>query len=81
MSRGADVRFVDYLLRVWTVSVKALSGKHRKLPKWVWDELESYDILSVYEDRKINVKIITEPKLGELLGKSLAEIEIADKIE
>jgi hypothetical protein len=55
----------------------------KKLPKWVWDELDKcgQDILSVKEDGKLPVRIMVEPKLEELLGKSLAEIEIGEPIE
>src|SRR5262245_2520222 len=50
MSRGNDIRFVDYVLRVWRVSCKV-----KKLPKWIWKELETNDILSVKEDGKLPV--------------------------
>lgn len=73
MSRGADISFVDCAMRVWTVSCKC-----KKLPKWVWEELEKQDILSVKEDRKVTLRIIPEPKLEELLGKA---IELAEPIE
>ena len=45
MSRGIDVSFVDYLMRVWAVSCKC-----RRLPKWARKELETHDILAVKED-------------------------------
>jgi hypothetical protein len=70
MSRGADVRFVDWVFRVWKVSCKV-----KKVPKWIWDELESNDILSVKHDYKGTLKIMTEEKLDELLGQ--AEIKRA----
>jgi hypothetical protein len=78
LSRGADVSFFDYRLRRWGVSCKV-----KKLPKWMWDELDKcgQDILSVKEDGKLPVRIMVEPKLEELLGKSLAEIEIGEPIE
>jgi hypothetical protein len=75
MSRGADVTFVDFLLRVWRVSCKC-----KKLPKWIWDELEKHDIAAVHQDYKPKAFIITEDKLRELLG-SIPEIEIGEVIE
>jgi hypothetical protein len=78
LSRGADISFFDCRLRRWGVSCKV-----KKLPKWMWDELDKcgQDILSVKEDGKLPVRIILEAKLEELLGKSLAEIEIGEPIE
>jgi hypothetical protein len=80
LSRGSDVTFFDYRLRRWKVSCK-VRNKPKGLPKWMWDELETHDILSVKEDGKLPVRIILEGKLEELLGKSLAEIEIGEPIE
>jgi hypothetical protein len=63
MSRGVDVTFVDYALRVWKVSCKCM-----KLPKKIWDELEGHDIVAIHQDHKEKAYVILEGKLKELLG-------------
>jgi hypothetical protein len=68
LSRGADVSFFDYLLRRWKVSCKV---KNPALPKWMWKELETHDILSIKEDGKLPVRLILESKLEELLTKAM----------
>jgi hypothetical protein len=42
--------------------------KNPALPKWMWDELETHDIISIKEDGKLPVRIILEAKLEELLA-------------
>jgi hypothetical protein len=66
MSRGVDVTFVDYKMRVWKVSCKCM-----KLPKKIWDEFEklNHDIVAVSEDRKEKAYVILESKLKELIGE------------
>jgi hypothetical protein len=61
MSRGVDVTFVDYSMRVWAVSCKCM-----KLPKKIWNELETHDIVAISEDRKEKAYVILESKLREL---------------
>jgi hypothetical protein len=61
MSRGVDVTFVDYSMRVWAVSCKCM-----KLPKKIWNELETHDIVAISEDRKEKAYVILESKLKEL---------------
>jgi hypothetical protein len=68
MSRGVDVSFVDYRMRVWKVSCKCM-----KLPKKIWDELnKNHDIVAISEDRKEKVFVITAGKLKELIGEQEA---------
>jgi predicted transcriptional regulator len=75
MSRGADVTFVDYLLRVWRVSCKCM-----KLPKKIWDELESHDIVAIHQDRKEKAYVILEGKFKELCTRGLSEyVELTDE--
>ena len=66
MSRGIDVSFVEYLMRVWAVSCK-----FRKLPKWARKELETHDIVAVKEDYQEEVLIISWSKATELFGELL----------
>jgi hypothetical protein len=67
MSRGVDVTFVDYAMRVWKVSCKCM-----KLPKKIWDELEGHDIVAIHEDHKEKAYVILEGKLKEMVGNHLA---------
>jgi hypothetical protein len=62
LSRGADITFFDHLFRRWKVSCKV-----KKLPKWIWDELENHDVVSVKQDGKLVVRFMVDTKLEELL--------------